>query len=74
MDTSDPEIVFDENGNCNHCNTFLIEKPKQSYKGQIDNDTLSQIVKQIKNKRANKKYDCVLVVSGGAGGCYVAYM
>ena len=33
MDTSDPEICFDEKGNCNHCNEYLNVTSKKSYSG-----------------------------------------
>ena len=33
MDTSDPEIIFDNNGYCNHCNEFITETSKNIYQG-----------------------------------------
>ena len=70
MDTSDPDIIFDENGYCNHCTTALIvEKmcvPLNKEKA------LQSLVKRLKENGNNKKYDCVIGVSGGVDSTYVA--
>ncbi len=73
MDTSDPDIEFDENGFCNHCNEHLryiasiIDDPKREEK-------LNQDVAAIKLEGKNKEYDCVIGVSGGTDSTYVAYL
>ena len=70
MDTTDLDIVFDKQGNCNHCNAYL----RNDFK---INDTktkqLQKAVKQIKKAGKGKKYDCIIGVSGGVDSTYVAY-
>jgi N-acetyl sugar amidotransferase len=74
MDTSDPEITFDEKGHCNHCTTYL-EKIKKPYPIKPDSDKhLKKIVEKIKYKSRNREYDCLLGISGGVDSCYVAYL
>ena len=72
MDTTDPEIRFDERGYCNHC-TELIHKLHE-LKPLKDNDqNLQKLVKQMKEKGKGNKYDVLLGISGGVDSCYVAY-
>lgn len=74
MDTSDPYITFDSNGYCNHCNEYLERTKQQIYQGEKSDKKLAAIVNQIKKKGKNKKYDCVLGISGGIDSCYAAYI
>lgn len=74
MDTSDPDIVFDENGVCNHCHRYdriaaerlipLAQRPAR----------LEKLVAEMKRAGAGKDYDCVIGVSGGVDSTYVAYL
>ncbi len=73
MDTSDPEITFDENGFCNHCTKFLKLTSKQMYQGTSSDKQLEEIVKKIKTASKNLKYDCIIGISGGIDSCYVVY-
>jgi len=74
MDTSDPEIKFDNKGNCNHCNDFISNLSKLTYKGGDSDKVLSKIIKKIKKKGLRSDYDCVIGVSGGVDSSYVAYI
>ena len=74
MDTSDPEIIFDNKGFCNHCTEFINETSKKIYQGEITDLQLKKIVQEIKNKGKNSKYDCLIGVSGGVDSSYVAYL
>ena len=73
MDTSDPEIKFDENGVCNYCKTYeerknsLVPKPEEKAK------RLQEMIDFCRNKGKGKKYDCIIGVSGGVDSTYVAY-
>jgi len=75
MDTTDREIEFDENGVCNHCKSA--QKKLQERKFYLDKETkkklLVQKINEIKEKGKNKKYDCVIGVSGGVDSTFVAY-
>lgn len=72
MDTSDPQITFDDQGVCNHCHNY-IEKAERVLKVGQDRE-LTAIVEKIKKSGKNKEYDCVLGVSGGIDSSYAAYI
>ncbi len=74
MDTTDPEITFDENGFCNHCTEFFEKTSKLVYQGEVSDKKLSQLVEKIKSKGKNKEYDCLIGISGGIDSCYAAYV
>ena len=74
MDTTDPDITFDENGYCNHCTNYINNITKYTYKGQETDEKLKLLVEEIKRKGKGKKYDCVIGVSGGVDSTYVAYL
>ncbi|MGB1315617.1 MAG: N-acetyl sugar amidotransferase [Chitinophagales bacterium] len=74
MDTSDPEILFDENGNCNHCNEFLEKTSKRVYQGEKTDKELKQLVEKIKKDGKKYEFDCLIGVSGGIDSSYVAYL
>lgn len=71
MDTTAPNISFDEFGNCNYCNSYFIQEQKVL---KVSDDNLSKIVSKIKTEGKNKKYDCIIGVSGGVDSTYIAYL
>lgn len=73
MDTSDEDIIFDENGRCNHCKDFEIvfEKSKNIANS---NEQLDALINRVKAKGKNRKYDCLLGISGGVDSCYTVYL
>lgn len=73
MDTSDPEIKFDENGICNHCHNREKEVKTKVIEGTEGVKALNKKISEIKRANANKQYDCVIGVSGGVDSTYVAY-
>lgn len=73
MDTSDINIVFDENGVCERCNEY--EKtilPRWNY-GNGHEEELKRIVAEIKAAGKGKKYDCILGLSGGFDSTYMLH-
>ena len=76
MDTTDPKIIFDENGYCNHC-TDAIERLKQPPYGLSPEEkekALQKLIEDIKAAGKGKEYDCVIGLSGGVDSSYVAYL
>jgi len=65
MDTTDPNIVFDDHGVCNHC-----EKYDEL---NVSAGNFKDIVKKIKQSKKGKEYDCLLGISGGVDSSFVAY-
>lgn len=73
MDTTDPEITFDENGVCNHCANFeKIIKPNW-HQDVIGEQKLSEILQKIKVDCKNDEYDCVIGLSGGIDSSFLIY-
>lgn len=71
MDTSHlPEISFDENGICNYCRNF--EKFKIDYLQKLDKKSeLEKVISKLKSEGKEKKYDCILGLSGGVDSSYL---
>lgn len=74
MDTSDPDIFFDNEGNCNHCNDFISNRAKHKFNPSQSPKKLKELIAKIKKAGKGKKYDCVLGLSGGIDSCYAAYV
>lgn len=74
MDTTDPDIVFDEHGYCNHCTDALELGKKVWFPNEEGERRLREYVKKIKKEGKNKKYDCIIGLSGGVDSSYLAYM
>jgi N-acetyl sugar amidotransferase len=73
MDTiADPNITFDEKGISNYYYEFKEAKEKFVYNGEEGKRKLDEILRQIKSKGKNQKYDCITGVSGGVDSTYVA--
>ncbi len=72
MDTSDPEITFDENGVCSHCYYYKNEVQPRIRRGEEGKKTFLNIVNDIKKSGRNKEYDCILGLSGGVDSSFVA--
>jgi len=74
MDTTDPNIIFDVQGVCNHCHKYdRLIKSVVWNKEESDN-RLQALVNQIKMAGKGKDYDCVIGVSGGVDSTYVAHL
>jgi len=74
MDTTDPEITFDDKGQCNHCTEYFRLAPLYEYQGEKSDEALKAIVAKIKEDGKNSDYDCMVGVSGGVDSTYVAYL
>jgi hypothetical protein len=76
MDTTDPDIVFDENGFCNHCTYAIswLKRPPYSLPPAEKEKALNGLVQRVKESGKNKRYDCVIGLSGGVDSSYTAYL
>jgi N-acetyl sugar amidotransferase len=73
MDTSDPDIEFDADGHCSHCNYFDdVIAPRWAQ--ARDTDKLAALIDRIKDDGAGKDHDCVVGLSGGVDSSYVALL
>ena len=72
MDTTDKEIVFNEDGICNHCTNYDLQINKLP-KGSERNILLNSIITKIRKEGKGKDYDCIIGLSGGVDSSFVAY-
>lgn len=73
MDESDPDIIFDEDGICNHCTRY--DKILNSRVNLTDKkNKLQSLINDIKRSNNSSEYDCIIGVSGGVDSTYVAYL
>ena len=73
MDTSDPEITFDDQGVCTHCHNFENITKKNWFPNEEGTFKLEAIIEQIKSEGKRQQYDCILGLSGGVDSSYLAY-
>lgn len=64
MDTSDPEIRFDEDAVCNHCTDYL-QNRINGLKPDTTGGELALLMERVRRAGRGHKYDCVIGVSGG---------
>jgi len=74
MDTSDPDIFFDEQGVCNHCHLYGELEAKYCHQGAVGKRLLAETVDRIRADGRGRSYDCLIGVSGGVDSTYVAYL
>ncbi len=74
MDTSDPDIVFDAEGVCDHCRTFYTQVQPNWHTGGRGRRELMQVVEQIKREGKGKDFDCIIGMSGGIDSSYLTYI
>jgi N-acetyl sugar amidotransferase len=72
MDTSDPEITFDERGFCNHCTFYERFTAHEVLGAEEGARRLADVVEQIRRDGRGERYDCVIGLSGGVDSSYVA--
>lgn len=74
MDTSDEDIIFDENGVCMRCKEYKDRiLPEWNY-GKGHEDELNAMINEIKRKGVGKEYDCILGLSGGLDSSYMLHL
>ena len=74
MDTTDQNIIFDENGICDHCNTYYQKILPNWYKGNKGRVKLEKIINKIKKDGKGKDFDCIIGMSGGIDSSYLTYI
>ena len=74
MDTSDPNIVFDENGVSDYYHNFqntILPTWDTKEKGHAE---LMKLAEKIKKDGKNRDFDCIIGLSGGLDSSYAAYV
>jgi N-acetyl sugar amidotransferase len=70
---ADPDIRFDSQGVCNYYHEYM-NAASRMLKGQEQAGKLSKLIGQIKKQGKNKRYDCLIGLSGGVDSTYVAWL
>jgi N-acetyl sugar amidotransferase len=74
MDTSDPNIIFDNNGWCDYCLNYYNNIVPNWITNDNDHFHLKNVAKKIKKDSIGKKFDCIIGLSGGLDSSYTAYV
>ncbi|HBM0097260.1 TPA: N-acetyl sugar amidotransferase [Salmonella enterica subsp. enterica serovar Blitta] len=74
MDTSDPNISFDENEQCDYCLNFDKNIAPNWQTDATGFSKLSEISEAIKKDRGESDFDCIIGLSGGLDSSYAAYI
>ena len=74
MDTTDPNITFNEKGESNYYTNF-VQNISTFWKNDGSNfKELEKIADKIKKQGKNKEFDCIIGVSGGVDSSYLVYL
>lgn len=74
MDTSDPHIIFDENGVSDYYHNFHNVMQPNWHTGEEGMKQLVSIADKIKKEGVGKDFDCILGLSGGLDSSYAVYV
>lgn len=74
MDTSDPNIKFDEQGVCERCNTYYNSILPDWNHGKGHEKELNDLLHKIKESGKGKPYDCLFGFSGGLDSSFMLHM
>lgn len=73
IDTTAPGVTFDEQGICNFCKVHD-RLEKRFPLNEESRKKLNRIFEEIKRQGKNKKYDCIVGISGGRDSTYHLYL
>jgi len=74
MDSTDPTIIFDENGVCDYCHNYknnIVPNWHPNEKGLAE---ITKVFEKIKKEGKNRDYDCMIGISGGLDSSYLAHV
>ena len=74
MDTSDPTIIFDENGVSDYYHNFQKNILPSWYPNDEGLIELLKMSEKIKKEGRGKDFDCIIGLSGGLDSSFVAYL
>lgn len=75
LDVSDADISFNSEGICYFCEKLVPQYLTIQNKTQVEIDvSLRNLSNEIHQRAKNKKYDCIIGLSGGVDSSYLAYL
>lgn len=74
MDTSDPKIVFDEKGMCDHCQGYYRDVLPNWHPNERGRAIFAKKVARVKAASQGKPYDSIMGLSGGLDSSYLLHL
>ncbi len=74
MDTTDPDISFDEKGVCDHCQNYYSNIKPNWNTGEQGRRQLAEVIEKIKRDGKGRDFDCIMGMSGGADSSYMLHL
>lgn len=74
MDTTDPDIDFDDVGFCDYCRNYFNNILPNWHPDEDGKIALNRIVEKIRREGNGRDHDCLIGISGGVDSSYVAYI
>ena len=74
MDSSDPSITFNENGESDYYINFTETIKPNWHTDERGHKKLIEVAKKIKKDGKNRDFDCIMGLSGGLDSSYAAYV
>jgi len=74
MDTSDPQISFNEKGWCDYCTSFELNIRPNWNTGSKGEKELLELARVIRKDSKGADFDCIIGLSGGLDSSYAAYV
>ena len=74
MDTTDPDITFDERGWCDYCRNYHQNILPNWHTDERGEKKLAEISEKIRKDGQGRDHDCLIGISGGVDSSYVAYL
>lgn len=74
MNTTDTNLVLDENGVCDRCHDYEERILPWWNHGKGHEEELKKLIADIKKRGVGKEYDCLLGLSGGLDSSYMLHL
>ena len=74
MDTSDPNIVFDDRGRCDYCNNYHQNILPNWHPDERGEREMLAEAEKIRSEGKGRDHDCIIGVSGGVDSSYATYL
>lgn len=74
MDTTDPNITFDERGWCDYCRNYHQNIFPNWHPNEEGERILTKVIDRIKEEGKGRDHDCLIGISGGVDSSYVTYI
>ena len=73
MDTTDPDITFDERGWCDYCRNYYENILPNWHPNEQGEKEILKVIEKIKEDGKGRDHNCLIGISGGVDSSYVAY-